>query len=536
MSGLRCCDGRVVAAIAAAGPALAQKAGRHPQDARISTARRACRSTRKRRSPARRPMMGVFNNLVMYDQHVPQNSLQVDRARLATSWSWSEDGTELTFQLRQGVKWHDGKPFTAADVKCTWDLLHGKATREAARQPAQGLVPQSRRGHDQRRLRGHLPPEAAAAGVSRAARLGLVAGLSLPCPAARDAAAPDRHRPVQIRRVQAERVHQGRRATRITGRQDRPYLDGIEYTIITNRSTGDPGLRRRQVRHDLRRMSCTVPLLKDIEEPGAAGDLRAGADERQPQPDDQPRRAAVRQPGSAPGDGADARPQGLHRHPRPRARAISAARCCRRRKASGACRRRCCRRCRATAPMSRRTAPRPARSWRSSATAPTSGSRSRCRPATSRRYRDPAVILIDQLKEIYIDGELEPVDTAELVSRRSTRKDYTIGAQPDRQRRSTIPTRQFYENYACGSERNYTGYCNPEIDKLIDEQSMRSRPGEAQASWSGRSSASWPRTWRGRSSSTTAARTCWQPQVKGLTMMVNSIYNGWRMEDVWLDK
>ena len=44
---------------------------------------------------------------------------------LATSWSWSEDGKELTFPLRQGVKWHDGKPFTAADVKCTWDLLMG---------------------------------------------------------------------------------------------------------------------------------------------------------------------------------------------------------------------------------------------------------------------------------------------------------------------------------------------------------------------------------------------------------------------------
>ena len=30
--------------------------------------------------------------------------------------------------------------------------------------------------------------------------------------------------------------------------------------------------------------------------------------------------------------------------------------------------------------------------------------------------------------------------------------------------------------------------------------------------------------------------TCWQPQVKGLTLMENSIFNSWRMEDVWLDR
>ncbi|MBV8095021.1 MAG: hypothetical protein JO110_17690 [Acetobacteraceae bacterium] len=42
---------------------------------------------------------------------------------LAIGWSWNEDGTELTMPLRQGVRWHDGKPFTAKDVQCTWDLL-----------------------------------------------------------------------------------------------------------------------------------------------------------------------------------------------------------------------------------------------------------------------------------------------------------------------------------------------------------------------------------------------------------------------------
>src|SRR5713101_2223740 len=73
------------------------------------------------------PMMGVFNNLVMFDQHARQNSLDGIVPDLAESWKWSEDGKTLTFALRSGVTWHDGKPFTAADVKCTWDLLAGTA-------------------------------------------------------------------------------------------------------------------------------------------------------------------------------------------------------------------------------------------------------------------------------------------------------------------------------------------------------------------------------------------------------------------------
>ena len=73
------------------------------------------------------PIMGVFNNLVVFDPNVKQNSLKSIVPDLAESWSWSEDGTELTFKLRDGVKWHDGKPFTAADVKCTFDLVQGKS-------------------------------------------------------------------------------------------------------------------------------------------------------------------------------------------------------------------------------------------------------------------------------------------------------------------------------------------------------------------------------------------------------------------------
>jgi len=57
--------------------------------------------------------MGVFNNLVMFDPKEKQNKLSDIVPDLADSWAWDASNTKLTFQLHPGVKWHDGKPFTA---------------------------------------------------------------------------------------------------------------------------------------------------------------------------------------------------------------------------------------------------------------------------------------------------------------------------------------------------------------------------------------------------------------------------------------
>jgi peptide/nickel transport system substrate-binding protein len=84
--------------------------------------------------------------------------------------------------------------------------------------------------------------------------------------------------------------------------------------------------------------------------------------------------------------------------------------------------------------------------------------------------RDPAIILIDHLKEIYIDGDLEPVDTTQWYPK-IRRKDFTVGMVVS-ENALDDPDQQFYENFTCDAERNYTGYCNPELDKLIDRQSM----------------------------------------------------------------
>jgi peptide/nickel transport system substrate-binding protein len=79
------------------------------------------------------------------------------------------------------------------------------------------------------------------------------------------------------------------------------------------------------------------------------------------------------------------------------------------------------------------------------------------------------VILIDQLKAIYIDGELEPVDTTQWYPR-LMRKEFKVGLNIT-ESEVDDPDAQFYENYACGALRNYTGYCNKSVDALIDRQS-----------------------------------------------------------------
>ena len=143
------------------------------------------------------------------------------------------------------------------------------------------------------------------------------------------------------------------------------------------------------------------------------------------------------------------------------------------------------------------------------------------------------MILIDQLKKIHIEGELETVDTT-IWHAKAARKDYQVGlnltgiAADD-------PDMQFIENYSCKSERNYTQYCNPEVEKRIFAQSkMTDVAARKKAVWEiermlvedvARPIIQYD-----------PAATCWHPQVKGVVLPRNSIYNYWRLEDVWMEK
>src|SRR5207237_5983631 len=182
------------------------------------------------------PMMGVFNNLVLFDQHVPQNRVESIVPELATSWSWSEDGTELSFKLRQGIKWHDGKPFTAADVKCTYDLLTGKAKeklrlnyREAWFQNIDSITTNG----DSEAIFHLKQPQPALISL-------LASGYS-PIYSCHVSARDLRSHQIRTARFQFAECEENQ-SIKVARNPDywkpgRPYLDGIEYTIIPNRST-----------------------------------------------------------------------------------------------------------------------------------------------------------------------------------------------------------------------------------------------------------------------------------------------------------
>src|SRR6185436_7388207 len=81
------------------------------------------------------PFMAVFNNLVRFDAMKPRGGFDTIVPELAESWAWDDAGTKLTFKLRSGVNWHDGKPFTGKDVQCTWHRLNGKEPDYLRRNP-----------------------------------------------------------------------------------------------------------------------------------------------------------------------------------------------------------------------------------------------------------------------------------------------------------------------------------------------------------------------------------------------------------------
>jgi peptide/nickel transport system substrate-binding protein len=476
------------------------------------------------------PMMAVFNNLVMFDQHIAQNRLDTIVPDLASEWSWNEDGTVLTFKLRQGVKWHDGKPFTAKDVKCTWDLLQGKGTEKLRINPRKAWY----QNLEEVRTNGdfeasfHLKrPQPSFIGL-------LASGWSpaYPChvPPREMRQHPIGTGPFKFVEFKPnEHIKIARNPD--YWKPGRPYLDGIEYTIIRSASTWILALGARQFDRTGPGF-IPISLLKEIKSQAPEMNCEIASWNTS--------RTAIMNRAAPPFDNAQLR------------RAVMLALD---RKAfidiigEG------------QGEIGATMQPPPNGVWGMPAdmlaTLPGYGAdvaknraeaqqvmkglgygpdKRLAATVTTRNvaaYRDPSVILMDQLKEIYIDGTLNPIDTTQWYPT-VMRKDYTLAFTVS-ETGLDDPDQMFYENYSCGSERNYTGYCNAEVDKLIDRQSVETNIDKRRkivweiekylAEDGGRPIIFHPRS-----------ATCSYPQVKGITVGVNSPYNMWRLEDAWLDR
>src|SRR5690349_5211680 len=182
------------------------------------------------------PFMPVFNNLVIYDQHIAQNSLDDIRPELAESWAWSDDKRTLTFKLRQGVKWHDGKPFTSADVKCTFDMLMGKSPQKFRQNPRKTWYEQV----DEVVTNGDFEASFKLKRPQPSLLALLASGYSpiYPCHVS---PAEMRTHPIGTGpfKFVEFKANESIKLTRNPDywREGRPHLDGIEFTIIPNRST-----------------------------------------------------------------------------------------------------------------------------------------------------------------------------------------------------------------------------------------------------------------------------------------------------------
>src|SRR5215470_5978110 len=209
-----------------------------------------------------RVTMGVFNNLVMFDQHVKQNSLQSIVPDLATGWSWNEDGTALTLPLRHGVKWHDGKPFTAKDVRCTWDLLLEKSSDKLRVNPLKSWY----RNLEEVSTNGDYEVTFHLKRPQPALLMLLASGFApvYPChvPTREMRGHPIGTGPFKFVEFKPNEVIRVARNPQYW-KTDRPYRDGIEYPIIKNVSTRVLALVSGQI--DLiQPYTVTAQLMKDI--------------------------------------------------------------------------------------------------------------------------------------------------------------------------------------------------------------------------------------------------------------------------------
>ncbi|HEV8675221.1 MAG TPA: ABC transporter substrate-binding protein [Methylomirabilota bacterium] len=476
------------------------------------------------------PAMPCLSNLVLFDPLKKIESAETIIGELAEKWSWQDNYRNLVFFLRKDVKWHDGQPFTSTDVKFTFDML-----REAP--DAAGKLRINPRKEWYANVDAVEVPDAHTV-VFRLKRaqpsllLMLASGYS-PVYAAHVPPASYRTGCVGTGPFKLKEWRKGEFVEYVKNPdyfvKGRPYLEGLRFVVIAERGTRTAALQAGQVdvsfpgetsKTVAEQLKQAVPQLVVTPYSQNVNDNIIMNVKKPPFDNVKVRLAvshaidrralvqAVHQGGAVVGASLAPRPHGvwgllerdlgaLPGYGKPADEKAGA------RKLLGEL-----------------------------GITPQNPLRVEMVTRAIAIYVDMASFVINELKQVGIEASLKQIETAQWHAT-ATRGDYQIGANltgigPD------DPDANFYENYGCGSPRNYSQYCSEQVMRLIDQQSQeldgRKRLATVyQIQKKLEDDAARPMLdWR------LDYFVVW-PQVKNL-LPHQSIYNFGRLQEVWLDK
>ncbi len=476
------------------------------------------------------PGMPCFNNLVLFDPLKKTESMDTIIGELAEKWSWQDNYRNLVFFLRKDVKWHDGKPFTSKDVKYTFDMV-----REAPDAQVKLRINPRKDWYANVEKIEAADPYTVVFHLKRpqsSLLMMLASGYSPVYPA--------HVPPAELRTTCVGtgpfKLKEWKRGEYIDFVKNpdyfvkgRPYLDGLRYIPIQERGTKFAALQSGrldvafpgdasktiadQVTKAEPRIKLTIAhqnvndnLLLNVTKPpfnnvkvrqaiSMAIDRRAAVQ-------------AVHQGGAVVGASLAPRPYGVWGLLEKDLAGL---------------------------PGYGKSADEKARARKlliEAGFGPANPLKVEMATRNIPIYIDLASFVISELRQVGGEATLKQIETAQWHPL-ATRKEYQAGPNltgigPD------DPDANFYENYACGSPRNYTGYCDEQVMKMIDQQSQELDPKKrVQMVWNVQ-----------KKLEEDAARPMidwrlehylqWQ-YVKNL-IPHQSIYNYGRMQEVWLDK
>ncbi|HMB33596.1 MAG TPA: ABC transporter substrate-binding protein [Methylomirabilota bacterium] len=418
------------------------------------------------------PSSPCFNNLVMFDPANPVENPDSVVPELAERWSWQDNYRNLVMFLRKNVKWHDGQPFTSKDVKYTFDMV-----REAPESHAKLRLNPRKDWYANVEAIEAADPYTVVFRLKRPqpSLLMLLASGYSPIYAAHINPADYRTRCIGTGPFKLKEWRRGEFIEYVRNPdyfvKDRPYLDGLKYVIIVERGTRTAALQSGQLdvampgettKTAAEQMKKAVPQL--VVTPVAASVTdNIVMNEKKPPFDNVKVRLAVsyaidrrglikgvHQDGAVPAVAMMPRPYGVW----------------------GVLDRDL-----VTLPGYGKPADMKEKARKLLAEAgygPGKPLRVEMVTRAIAVYVDMASFVINELKQVGIEATLKQVETAQWHPM-ATRGDYQIGANLTGLGVDD-PDANFYENFACGSPRNYSFYCNEQVMKMIDQQSMELDP------------------------------------------------------------